>query len=292
MPSKNLERGQFQIGDLVMGTYTMFKVEKVDIGNYDINDQAFQKSMSNELSFGQDSLKPAPIQMTINLLVNKQLSAGSLVGDSRILNFDNDPNLGALQKEWRAEEIMQEWGAIKPLYFCGTDGITRMFFGRPGKFTYQKHKIIDSQFYQITAEFRRSDTFAYGEQEYYEAFPDPDTPRTVSLTRGNAPSWIRFLLLGPIDVPTINFGEREIILHYNIPAGVAVEINAYPWSGRRVVASNGLSLAAYLEMTPDPYLDKLRWTNNTETLVSWTGTGLTADSGMSLLWYDAYQVMD
>jgi len=213
-------------------------------------------------------------------------------GDSRVLNFDNDPNLADLQREWRAEEIMQEWGAIKPLYFCGTDGITRMFFGRPGKFAYQKHKIIDGLFYICTAEFRRSDTFAFAEQEYFVPFPTKDTPQTVTLDRGNAPSWIRFLLVGPIDTPVINFGSKEITLHWSIPAGVAVEINSYPWSGRRVVASNGLSLAAYLEMNPDPYLDKLKFPVNTPTLISWTGTGTTSASGMSLLWYDAYQVMD
>ena len=290
--SLNLERGQYQIGDLVMGPYTMFKIEDVAIGNYDVNVQDSQKQMSSEISFGQDSLKPAPIQMTINLLVNKiHPGVAAIMGDSRALNFDDDPHLGDLQREWRAEEIMQQWGAIKPLYFCGTDGITRQFFGRPGKFTYKRHKEIDSLYYQITAEFRRSDTFAYSETEYFVTFVH-DVPQTVTLTRGNAASWIRFLIVGPANTPIINLGSKQITLHYNIPAGVAVEINSYPWSGRRVVASNGLSLAAYLEMIPDPYLDKLKIPVNTDLVVSWTATGLTSASGMSLLWHDAYQVMD
>lgn len=291
MPSRNLERGQFQIGDLIMGPYTLFKVEGLEIGNYDVNVQDYQAQSSNEIRFGQDTLKPASLQMTINVLVNKQLSVGALVGDTRILNFDNDPNLAMLQKEWRAEDVMNEWGVIKPLYFCGTDGVTRLFWGRPGKFAYKRHKIIDSAFYQCTAEFRRSDTFAYSETEYYVSF-DANEPDTVTLTRGNASSWIRFLLLGPINTPVINFGSKQITLHYDIPAGVAVEISSYPWVGRRTVASNGLSLAAYLEIDPEPYLDKLRFPVNEPRVISWTGTGLTSESGMSLLWHDAYQVMD
>lgn len=292
MPSKNLEPGQFQIGNLVMGPYSPYKIEAMDIGNYDVNVQDFQAQSSNELRFGQDTLKPAPVQLTINVLVNKtHAGVAALTGDTRVLNFANDPKLDDLQREWRAEEIMQEWGAIKPLFFCGTDGVTRLFFGRPGKFAYKNHKITDSMYHIVTAEFRRSDTFAYSEQEYFESLPEPDEPQTVTLTRGNAGSWVRILILGPADTPVINFGTKQLTLHWAIPAGVAVEINSYPWSGRRVVATNGLSLAAYLEITPDPYLDKLLLSVNNDTVISWHATGTTSESGMSLLWHDAYQVM-
>jgi hypothetical protein len=291
MASRNLEPGQFQIGDLIMGPYTMFKIESMDIGNYDVNVQDSQAQDMSELRFGLDTLKPAPIQLTINVLVNKiHAGVAAITGDSRNLNFDNDPNLADLQREWRAEEIMQQWGAIKPLYFCGTDGITRMFFGRPGKFAYKHHRIVDSQYYQCQAEFRRSDTFAYSEQEYYVTF-EKDTPKTVTLTSGNAASWVRFLLFGPMVEAEITFGPWTLKLHHNIGPNEAVEISSYPWSGRRVVSSLGYSYAAYLEMTPDPYLSKLTFPNNTPREVSWTALGTTSESGMSLLWHDAYQVM-
>lgn len=290
MPSRNLEPGQFQLGNLIMGPYTLFKIEALDIGNYDVNVQDMQTQYSNELRFGADTFKPAPIQLTINVLVNKVHSGVAALVGGKTLNFDNDPNLADLQKEWRAEEIMLQWGATKPLYFCGTDGITRMFFGRPGKFAYKHHRIVDSQYYQCQAEFRRSDTYAHSETEYYESFV-AGVPKTIELTRGNAPSWIRFLLLGPMNEPVINFGPWVIKLHQDIPADMVVEINSYPWSGRRVVASNGLSMAAYLEMTPEPYLEKLRFPINTPYEISWTATGTNAGSGVSLLWHDAYQVM-
>jgi hypothetical protein len=59
--NRNLERGQYQLGDLIMGPYTPFKVESIDIGNYDMNAQDTQKQMSSEIDFGQDTLKPAPL---------------------------------------------------------------------------------------------------------------------------------------------------------------------------------------------------------------------------------------
>lgn len=292
MTYKNLEPGQFQLGDLVMGEWTLFKIESLDIGNYDVNVQDFQPPASNELYFGQDSLKPAPIQLTINVQKNKVMeNVVALTGSTKILNFDNDPNLADLQREWRATDVMQAWGRIKPLFFCGTDGITRQFFGRPGKFAYKLHKVRGSAFYACQAEFRRSDTFAFSETEYFETF-DPDDDRSISLTRGNAPSWVRFLIVGPANNPIINFGSKAIELESNIPAGKVVEITSYPWLGRRVVDSDGLSLASKLVIEGDPYLEHVYFDNHSSKLISWTATSTTGASKMVLLWHDGYQVMD
>lgn len=300
--NRNLERGQYQIGDLIMGPYTPFKIESIDIGNYDVNVQDKQKQMSNEIDFGQDTLKPAPLSLTINVMVNRVLpNIAALTNDIRVLNFDDDPNLADLQREWRAEETLMQPGVIKPLLFCGSDGIVRQFYGRPGKFTYKKHRQIDSLYYQVTAEFRRSDTYAYSNQEYFVDFA-ADTPQTITRTNGNAMSWVRMLLVGPVSHPTINFGDRQIELDTThpdlntiypggiIPAGVAVEISSYPWE-RRVVDSNGISLAAYI-VTDRPYLDTIRFPDHVPTVISWTGTSLAAGSKMRLLWHDGYQVMD
>lgn len=300
--NRNLERGQYQLGDLIMGPYTPFKVESIDIGNYDINAQDTQNQMSSEINFGQDTLKPAPLQMTINVMVNRMLpNIAGLTNDVRVLNFDDDPNLADLQREWRAEETLMNWGVIKPLLFCGTDGIVRQFFGRPGKFTYKKHKQIDGLYFQCQAEFRRSDTFAYSNTEFYVDF-NYDVPQTITRVNGNASSWLRFIIAGPVAHPIINFGDRQIELDTThpdlatiypsgiIPAGVGVEISSYPWE-RRVVDSNGISLASYI-VTDRPYLDTIRFPYNSPTVISWTGTSLGAGSNMRFMWHDAYQVMD
>ena len=77
MPSditnRNLEAGQYQLGDFIFGRYTWFVVEKFDVGGYDVNVQDFQAVLSDEIRFGSDSLKALPIQLTINALINRTL---------------------------------------------------------------------------------------------------------------------------------------------------------------------------------------------------------------------------
>lgn len=293
MSSRNLEPGQFQIGDLIMGPWTRYSVESLDIGNYDVNVQDSQVQGANTTKFGQDTLKPAPLQLTINFRKNYLMeNVVSLLRHPEnvpALNFDDDPTLGDLQREWRAEEIMQTWGATKPLYFCGTDGVTRQFFGRPGKFAYKLHKIVGSQFYACQAEFRRLDTFAHSELEWFVVL-ERNVSQVITLTRGNAPSPVRFLLTGPMQHPIINFGAHQLELDWNIAAGSAVEISSYPWQ-TRIVDSNGLSLAAYL-ISENPYLDKVRFPDHTPMTISWNASGTTSASRMSLLWHDSYQVLD
>lgn len=296
MATRNLEPGQYQIGDLIMGPYTPFKIEAIDIGNYDVNAQDYQAKRTNELRFGSDSLKPAPLQLTINVMMNRSLpNIAGLTNDVRTLNFDNDPNLHDLQKEWRAEDVMGVWGALKPLMFCGSDGIIRQFYGRPGKFAYKKHRQIDGLYYQCNAEFRRSDTFAYSDTEYYVDF-EPGVGQTITRTNGNANSWVRMLIVGPASNPIIDWGDKEIILDTDtvytsgIPAGTVVEISSYPWQ-RRVIDSDGLSLAAYI-VTDKPYLDTIYFPDNEPFDIAWDATGTDSNSKMRVLWHDGYQVMD
>lgn len=292
MPTRNLEPGQFQLGDTIFGEHTLYKVESMDIGNYDVNVQDSQAQASNSIDFGIDTLKPAPIQLTINLLINKMLpNVAAAVNSTKVLNFDNDPNLDMLQEEWRAEDVMMEWGEMKPLYFCGTDGITRQFFGRPGKFSYRKARIINDVYYVITAEFRRADTFAYSETEWFVPFLTVGETQTISLTRGSAPSPVRIIIYGPANHPVITWGTKTISLDWDIPAGKAAEITSYAWLGRRVVDSDNLSLAAYLTISGEPYLDRLKLLHRSNIDISWTAVGTNTDSKMIVLWHDGYQVM-
>ena len=299
MPSnRNLIKGQYQLGELIMGPYTPFKVESIDIGNYDVNAQDYQSQLSNELRFGTDTFKPAPIQLTINVMMNRALpNIAALTNDIRVLNFDNDPNLADLQREWRGEDVMPIWGALKPLLFCGSDGITRQFYGRPGKFAYKPHKQVDGWYYQCQAEFRRSDTFAYSNTEYFVDFA-ADTPQTITRVNGTATSWVRFLLVGPFNHPTINFGDKQIELDTTelypggiVPDGHVVEISSYPHERRVIDTFDGRSLAAYI-VTDRPYLDTIKLPDHTPTVTSWTATDLGPNSRMRLTWHDAYQVMD
>jgi len=198
-----------------------------------------------------------------------------------------DPTLSDLQREWRAEDIRLQWGALKPLLFRGTDGVTRQFYGRPGKFTYKMHRQIQSEYYQVVAEFRRADTLCYSDTEYYVTLGN--SPANYARVRGDAPSWVRFIINGPIQNPVIDFGTQQISLNTTIPSGKAVEISSYPWS-RRIINSDGLSLAAY-NTSPDPYLDRIKFHPGVVTQMSWTGTGYNGSTSVRLFWHDAYQVM-
>lgn len=280
--------GQYQIGNFVFGTHTNFKVDTVDIGNYDVNVQDFQIPTSDETRFGSDTLKPAPIQLTINALVNRTLdNVAQLTNDHRVIDYSGS-TLGQLQDEWRAEEIRSQWGVLKPLLYCGEDGITRRFYGRPGKFAYSKRP-IKGLFYQIQAEYRRSDTLCYSDIEYYIDFA-ANAPQTVTRSRGDAPNWLRMLIYGPAAHPVINFGTAQLELDYSIAPGELVEISSYPWA-RRIISSNGQSLSAYL-IADSPYLSQIRLRHDLPIEIAWTATGLGGGSKMTLAWHDGYQVME
>ena len=168
--SRNLEPGQYQIGDFIFGYHTLFKVESFDIGAYDVNVQDFQVPSADELRFGRDTLKPMPIQITINALRNKVLPnvAGLGAGfqaKADQLNFEHDRKVGQFGKEWRADEVRGKWGELKPLRICREDGRTVMVYGRPGKLAVPPlgPKGVNQK---IVAEYRRSDTLCFSETEW------------------------------------------------------------------------------------------------------------------------------
>jgi hypothetical protein len=265
-------------------------VEKFDIGNYDINAQDFQVPFSNETRMGVDTLKPAAIQLTINYRKNFQLAnVSGLVNSPIVLNFDYDPTLGDLQREWRAPETLSTWGALKPLYYCREDGTVVLAYGRPGKFAYTKRQ-PNKQHSQATAEFRRSDTLWYSETEWFSVF-DPGDDRKITRTRGDATAWIRALIIGPATIPILNFGPMQLQVNYTLVENQVIELSTYPWNRRIIDLSTGYNLSPYF-VAEQPFLDKITYPYLEPTEISWHATGTTANSKMVLLWHDAYQVVE
>lgn len=288
---RNLEPGQFMLGNLIFGEFTLISVEDLDVIAYELNAQDYQVQGSNEIRFGQDTFKAMPLQMKLHVRVNRiNQRVAALTQDFRALNFDEDPSIIDLQREWRAPDTLGQWDVMKPLYFCGPDGVTRLFWGRPGKFQYKKQRIKNSQYYDCTAEFRRSDTLGYSMIEYFYEF-DPNASSIIHGAGGTAPCWVRALIYGPANVPIINFGSVQIQLNYNIEVGDVVEISSYSWE-RRCINLAGFSLAPYLQF-PDGFdLSQIQLDNSSDLEVSWTATDLTSDSKMVLAWHKAYQVLD
>lgn len=281
MTARNLEPGQYQIGDFVFGQGTLFNVEGFDIGAYDVNVQDFQLPGSDELRFGSDTLKPMPIQITINARKNFVLSnIAGLIGSpsAETLNFENDRRPGQLAKEWRADDIRGKWGELKPLRICReVDGRTVLVYGRPGKLAVPPlgHK---GQNQKIIAEYRRSDTLCYSDFEWYVNLPQSEVLTLVKsedFDMGNAPSWLRFLIFGPMKHPIIQLGDLIIELDIELAAGEVVELSSYPWQRRCIRINDGISLNARLLR---PYLDKLSFDTNSGCEISWTATDLALEN--------------
>lgn len=274
---RNLEPGQLQIGDFVFGEGTMFTLESMDIGAYEVNIQDYQIPTANEVRFGQDTLKPMPIQLTINALKNFTLeNIKGLTGDTRELNFNDDRRPGMFAREWRADEVRGQWGEMKPLLYCRpVDGRTVRIYGRPGKLAVPPLR-RKGQAQQIIAEYRRADTLCYSDSEYYLATRPNEIyriTRSEDWDMGNAPSWLRFLLIGPMKHPIIQLGDLVIELDIEMDLGEVVEVSSYPWSRRVIRLNDGISFNAQLTR---PYLDRLNFQAESGIEFSWNATDTNA----------------
>jgi hypothetical protein len=268
IPPRNLISGQYQIGNLIFGRGTTVRVETFDIKPYDVNPQDHQVSLSDEIRFGIDSFKPTTIEITFHVLSNRLLPGYEYL----IPNFWQDmPKAADFQKEWRFDEGRKVWGAIKPLYACGKDDVTRMIYGRPRQFTYAK----DSDYTESVnclGQFQRSDTLAYTAQESYIELAGGVLPWHLTRTGGDSDTWFRILAYGPMTNPKFTVGIHTIDLDYEIAEGEALEISSYPWM-RRAVDSNRTNLAAYL-IGRSEYLDRMTLPWAQDVPIRWTSEEL------------------
>lgn len=256
-----LSKGQYQIGSLVFGKQTNILVESFDVKPYDVNAQDYQVSRSDEIRFGYDSFKPTTIEINMTVIYNWLLDPFK----SRNPTFWLDkPTVNDLAKEWRANGIRNSWGEMKPLYYCGRDGLPKVIYGRPGQFTSEKIS-ENSTLVKCVAEFRRADTLVYSTSE--TGLSLTNSPQTIMRTRGDAPSWIRIVGIGPLTSPTITVGSYTISINRTFTAGEVFEINAYPWS-RRIIDGNGNNLRTAM-IGSSSYLDTFKIEPGTATLVSW-----------------------
>lgn len=275
-----LTKGQYQIGNIVMGAGTNLIVTSFDAQSYDINAQDYQISRSDEIRFGVDTFKPTTISMNIEVIYNWLLDPFK----NTIPNFwENKPTVSDLASEWRGDDVRDNWGLIKPLFYCGRDNIEKMIFGRPGQFTSEKLSHL-STVIKCVAEFRRADTYSYSVEENslpLSAFSNTDVGRYV----GDTDAWCKIILRGPATNPGVRVGSTSIFLETTIAPGEAIEINSYPWS-RRVVTSNGINIRNTLSGN-SVYLDKLKipMGQTTARIIRGSGSG-------TISWRDAWSAIE
>jgi hypothetical protein len=270
---RNLVPGQFQIGNIVMGRGTTIAVEEFEPQPYDINQQDFQTSRSDEMRFGQDQLKPTTINLKMHVLNNKLLEQYEYLNPNFWKDMPTADDLGTI---WRNDDKgfgRKVPGSMIPLYYCGADGIAKTIYGRPGKFAKTPDPTY-KEWVQCLGEFRRADTLAYSPVEYVTPVIQNAAPVNILRTKGNVETWCRFILEGPLVNPSLTIGEQQVKLNVTIPDGDIVEISSYPWQ-RRVVNNSRVNLSAalsgnmiYLDRMTIPYneLTAIRWTDdNTNT---------------------------
>lgn len=273
-----LTKGQYQIGDIVFGAGTNIIVTNFQAQSYDVNAQDYQISRSDETRFGLDTFKPTTISMNLEVIYNWLLDPFK----NTIPNFWADkPTVSDLATEWRANDIRNSWGAIKPLFFCGRDNINKMVFGRPGQFSAEKVS-HNSTVVKCVAEFRRADTLVYAVDESAKALTGSTN---VIRSVGDSDSWCRIIIPGPATNPAIQIGNNTIQVNTTVASGKLLEINSYPWS-RRIVNSDGLNLRNSLSSS-SIYLDKLKLPMGTSTARIVSGA-----TSATLYWRDAWSAID
>lgn len=293
MTYKNLVPGQFQIGDIVFGRGTNIIVSNWDAKPYDVNQQDYQVPRADEARFGWDNFKPTSLEFDMTILYNKLLP-----GNEHILpNFWKDmPTVMDLSKEWRFDEGRQIWGMMKPLYVRNKiDEIPKIIFGRPGQFGSTSggdHTV------HVTAEYRRADTLAYSIDEEFISISGTSIAGSINGTRGQATSWMRIELVGPIKHPVMTFtnmfnqNEPVVIdLDYEVSAGETVYISSYPWT--RSVINSGtppINLSANL-IGSSPYLDRLRFDFDAIVGFEVYGENMTSDTRFTAFWRDTFTVV-
>lgn len=296
-----LQPYQYQLGSVVFGRDTQVPVQKVDIQTYNVNNQDFQVQRSDENRFGVDTLAPSPIVFTMSVLNNFELESASGLSSAPFPDdlFANNNNLlSQLAKEWKNPPLRLSWGATTPLLFCDKNRNVRRIYGRPGKFAHAPRNKGGEMWIDVQAEFRRADTYAHSDIEYYVGHPTnpllglpANGTTTVNAARldGDGDSWLRFLLYGPFTHATISYGDKTIELATTIASGTILEVSSYPWA-RRVVDSLGVNHRTKV-IGDTLYLDQIKFPSESDMDITWTCTGGTSATQLFILWREAYNVI-
>jgi hypothetical protein len=290
---------QYQIGSVLFGRNTDIPVSKVEVQPYNVNQQDFQVIRTDETRFGIDTLAPAPIVFTMAVMDNFALEQISHIAgpDLDDLFLPRGSLLSSLARTWKASDVRAFWGQVMPLLCCKWDGTVVRIYGRPGKFQYAKRANDRTTWIEVQAEFRRGDTLAHSDIEYYVGDITnpllgmaPGAPAVVAQRGdGDGDSWLRFVFTGPMTHPIVNYGDKTLEMTTSIPAGVSVEVSTYPWV-RRVVDSNSVNRRTEV-IGNTLYLDQINFPADDAIEVSWDCDDADTSTGLYFMWREAYNVI-
>jgi hypothetical protein len=271
--SKNLVPGQYQIGETVFGKHTRVKVKDFDEQAYNVDAQDSKLGRSDEILPGIDSFSAQPITFEMEILDNRMLPGvlpyvGSVALPPGFETSGRDVML-TMAREWRGDDVRKNYGAIKPLYCCSRDGITRVVYGRPRKF--HATKLSDkAEAWTVQAEYFRNDTLSYTDEEDGVEIMKGAAPTNIKRTGGDSATWYRIVGYGPLTDPIITIGEDQVQLDITLAEGESFEVSSYPWR-RRAMDSKRRNLSG-LMIGDSQYLDRLMLPYNKNVPVRWTST--------------------
>lgn len=293
---------QYQLGNIKFGRDTQIPIQKVELQPYNVVNQDFQVQRSDENRFGVDTLTPSSLVFTMSVLNNFELESMSGLSatpfpDPADLFASNNTLLNQLAAEWKNQPLRFTWGATIPLLFCDKDGNIRRVYGRPGKFAHTPRSKAGECYVDVQAEFRRADTYAHSNAEYFVGHPTlpgglpPDGTTTVNAARldGDGDSWLRIVFYGPMTHPVVQYGDNILELSTTIDSSTILEVSSYPWA-RRVVDTNNINRRT--EVIGDTlYLDQIKFPAGSNMDISWTCTGADTTTQLFFLWREAYNVV-
>lgn len=277
-----LRENQYQIGDMLFGDGTPVRVTAFEPQGYDVNVRDRNLDLSDEVSFGFDSMTPKPIAFEMAVLDNYVMALGP--GNIPAGWQSGMDILEQLKFEWRSDRERKVWNSLKPLRYK-RNGPARIIYGRPRKFTENKTR-LGGEFIPVVAEFMPVDTMSYSDQEF-GTLAKIGTPGSLVRTAGDGITWIQFLIEGPITKPKIMVsGLWEIELDVTLAAGKVIEVNSAPWQ-RRVIDSDSNYLSAKL-IGDSVYLSDMFVPPGTTATVSLIGTGTSGATQCVATWRNAY----
>ncbi len=284
-----LREGQYEMGGIIMGEGTPIRVSTFEPQGYEVTTNDQDVNQSDEMRFGYDYIKPAPMGFEVAVLDNYDIFRGPdflLPGMRRGIDIVED-----LAYEWRGDGVRKAWNRQTYISYK-KNGPQKRVYGRPRKFNVIKTR-KGGEYIPIVMEFQPVDANLYSDEEFgIICSPSAAGTTPATLVRpsngGRADTWLRVLLVGPITSPIIKIGNLYTIEMpgYTLGAGKVLEINAYPWE-RRVIDSDSNTVAARLAGN-SAYLNEMKLPPRTSIPVGLSGTGTSQATYMAVLWREAY----
>lgn len=286
----DLWEGQYKFGDMVFGAGTQCIVSSLEKTGYQVSPGDYSIPMTDEIRFRKDYLQPGTILMTVSAMDNYMLD--SVYEGGPILEFPSGAKLmEQFMKEWRADEVRNIWGYVKPLTYRRL-GQTRRIYGRPRDIAAPPRRNAMG-WYDMVCSYQCVDTVSYSEEVFGKAGILPTAagvnPTIISRGDGGAPTWFDIFIVGPIFNPVVDIGPLKLQINYGLPAGEIIQVSSYPWE-RRAMTSNGTNIVPRLIGT-SPYLSEMRFPEGANWNVGIHGTGTTTDTNLILTWREAYHSM-